>query len=93
MAQDAKYQVMGMDLELVDDPDYTVSPLGAIVVIKGFDSNGDIVHTLATTGDISSVEGLGMLHFGVLFAEDKVRQSIVNAGPSETEFASGEAEE
>lgn len=80
-----KYEVLGLPLSLtdLDDPDYVVSPIGAIVIFKGMDSDGDEVHTMTCTDGMTWIEALGLLEFGKIFAQAKVMNSVSSVVASE----------
>ena len=69
----ADLTVLGLPLDTTGNEDEydIVQPLCALVVVKGIDSDGKVVHWTLKTTDLSNVEAQGM----ALFALDVARGS------------------
>lgn len=65
----AQITIAGLSLEA---PDELVTPLGAVVVIKGLDCVGEVSYYIAKTDDVTGVEAIGML----TVASDEFRASL-----------------
>jgi hypothetical protein len=65
----ASETVFGMPIEVSDD---LRTPLGAVVVFKGFDENDEIAYFIAKTSDVTRTEAVGML----IIASDEFRASL-----------------
>lgn len=63
--------VLGMRLQ--GDADIAL-PLGALVVVKGLDAEGNVAYWATTTDDVTSVECLGM----AAFATEVLRLGVGN---------------
>jgi hypothetical protein len=75
--------VLGIPLDLEDAEGLTISPIAALVVAQGMDSEGRIVYTCLHTDGMTSVEALGLAHYAKLHAETSVlRDSFVFEGES-----------
>ena len=68
--------VLGLPLEWTDDPEVTVTPYSALVVMKGINSNGNEVFAVVNTTGLTNVEALGFLNFAKLYIEDEVRAEL-----------------
>lgn len=57
-------EVLG--LELVGEMPDLMSALGAIVIVKALDHDGDVCYYVRGTEGLTSVEAMGMVHFALL---------------------------
>lgn len=62
-----EWSVLGMTLEPDDD---LAQPLAAAVIVKALDAAGQIAYYCVSTEGLSSVEILGMMHWGAAVALD-----------------------
>lgn len=78
--------ILGLPLlaNLPTSGDYTVSPISAIAVVKGIDSDGDEVYAVVMTEGMTPVESAGLVQFASTYA-DEVLRGLVRASyqPSE----------
>lgn len=74
--------IMGLPISnpLPVGEDYSVSPYSAIAVIKGIDSDGDDVYAVIMTDGMTPTEGAGLLHFAVLYVDERLRETFASAG-------------
>lgn len=60
------WSLLGMDLIPPEDHDDDLEqPLEALVVVKGFDSAGNISYWFARTPGVNEMETTGMLHWAL----------------------------
>ena len=64
---------LGLELDY-DEDDFTISPLNAIVIADGFDSEGDIRHVVMHTHGMGNVQAKGL----VGLAEQWVNLNLMN---------------
>lgn len=82
--------VLGLPLVWEETDDYTISPLHALVIMKGIDSDGDEVHSVIMTENISALEGVGMARYASLYCEDELLGQIhASTGKSQKKQDSG----
>jgi hypothetical protein len=67
---------MPLNIDLGSDESYTVSPLSAMVVMKGIDSDGNEVCVVTTTEGISPVEALGYAAFASEYYAFQMRKTF-----------------
>jgi len=84
-----------IEAELPDDwteNGYHVSPVEAIAIVKAIDSNGDEVHAVVMTENMSPFEGGGLLNFGSIYVNELIRGTVKRAKnrSSKAKQASGE---
>lgn len=63
--------VLGLPIKVSED---LRTPLGAVVIVKGLDSDGDVCHWIHKTDDVTSVEAVGML----VVAGDEFRAGLAD---------------
>jgi hypothetical protein len=68
--------VLGLPLDVTDDdPIHTITPLSAMVVVKGLDENGEVMYCTGATESLKSVECLGMAELAVA----KLKRGLMEA--------------
>lgn len=78
-------KVLGIPLDIEDADGMSISPVAALVVVEGFDAEGNTVYGVMHTEGVTTVQALGFARYAVLHAETSVlRDSIVfeNQSPS-----------
>lgn len=71
--------VLGMPLNWEEPPGYTVSPLSALVVMKGIDDDGDEVYAVMVTDGMSSVEAGGLATYAGVYCGEMMKGQIYAA--------------
>jgi hypothetical protein len=66
-----EHTVLGMPIKVSDD---VRQPIGAVVVIKALDKDGDMCHWIAKTDDVTQVEAIGMC----TVAADEFRATLLD---------------
>jgi hypothetical protein len=79
--------VLGLPLDWKDMEGRKISPIHALVVLKGLDQDGYEVDTVMHTDGMALSNALGMARFAVLHVEDEVRKALDNS--TATEFYAG----
>lgn len=70
------YTALGLPLDWVDEEGVTISPISAIVIAKGMDSEGNETYSVMNSKGLSNIEALGFLAFAELFVQDEVRATL-----------------
>lgn len=65
-----------VEQELPSGPDYSISPISAITVFKGIDSDGDEVHSVIMTEGTAMMEGVAMAHFGSMYMDELLKRTF-----------------
>jgi hypothetical protein len=72
--------ILGLPIESELPED--IMPFSAIAVVKAFDSDGDEVHAVIMTDDMTPFEGSGLLNFGSLYTDELLRRTFSAKGKS-----------
>lgn len=74
-----KLTALGLELDFDEDEEFTISPIEAIVIAEGFNSDGDTVHIVLKTPGMSSVKGAGFVSFAEQWLNLVMMNEIVRA--------------
>lgn len=75
----SKLTALGLELDFEEDAELTISPVDAIVIAEGFDSDGDTVYVVLNTPGMTSVKGSGFIQFARQWLDLKMMNEIVQA--------------
>jgi hypothetical protein len=69
---------LGIPLEGVPDkPDYYVSPISVLVVMRGIDSEGDEVYGCYTTEGMSHIEAGGLAKYANVYTDKIMHDTLI----------------
>ena len=71
--------VLGMPVEWKDSEDNPVFPLGALVIVKAVDNEGDVIYSVINSGDLNMIDCLGMAQYAVLHCENSIKKTVLDA--------------
>ncbi len=77
--------VLGMPLNWEEPPNYTVSPISAIVAMKGIDDDGDEVYAVMVTDGMNSVEAGGLAAYANLYCTEMMKGQIYGAASDKSQ--------
>jgi len=78
--------VLGLPLQWEEPPNYTVSPISALVIMKGIDDDGDEVYAVMVTEGMTSVEAGGLANYADVYCGEMMKGQIyASADKSQTQ--------
>lgn len=77
--------VLGLPLNWEEPEGYTVSPLSAIVVMKGIDDEGDEVYAVMVTEGMTPVEAGGLVKYASVYTGEMMKGQIYNAAANKSQ--------
>lgn len=70
MSAEREFNVLGMALDVDEDDDLAQGqPVGALVIVKYLDQDGDVCYSPRATDMLGAVEAMGMLRYSQLMFE------------------------
>jgi hypothetical protein len=68
-------EVFGMPLN-INTGDHTISPINTVTIIKGMDSDGDIVYALAMSEGMDIVDALALTQYAWIDVQERVKRVV-----------------
>lgn len=68
-----------LGLEVDQDLPEGIMPYSAVTIVKAMDNDGDEVHAVILTENISAFEASGLINFGQLYINDVLRKTFKGA--------------
>jgi hypothetical protein len=70
-------EVFGMPFK-INTGETTISPINTLTVIKGMDSDGDIVYALAMSEGMDIVDALALAQYAIIDINNRVEQVVTS---------------